>query len=67
MLTKRQKQVLNFIVNYIQKHDYAPSLEEIKRYFNLASVSTAHFHVSTLQNIGYLTKEENRRKSNKIL
>lgn len=63
MLTKRQKQVLDFIKNYINKHDYAPSLEEIKKYLHLTSVSTAHYHVQALQNIGYLRKEENRPRA----
>ena len=42
MLTKKQANVLDFIKNYRAKHDYAPSLEEIKRKFKLAStVETA--------------------------
>jgi len=63
MLTRRQKQVLNFIKEFIQKHDYAPSLEEIKRYLKLSSVSTAHFHVQKLQEDGYLLKGYNRPRS----
>ena len=63
MLTKRQKQVLDFIKNYINKHDYAPSLEEIKKHLHLTSVSTAHYHVQALQNIGYLRKEENQPRA----
>jgi len=59
MLTKRQKQVLDFIKKYIGKYDYAPSLEEIKKHLHLSSVSTAHYHVDALQNMGYLRKEEN--------
>jgi site-specific DNA-methyltransferase (cytosine-N4-specific) len=57
MITKRQKQVLDFIKRYIEKHDYAPSLEEVKKHFSLASASTAHFHVKKLQERGYLQKE----------
>ena len=63
MLTKRQKQVLDFIKKYIGKHDYAPSLEEIKKHLRLSSVSTAHYHVEALQNIGYLRKEENQPRA----
>lgn len=59
MLTKRQKQVLDFIKKFIVKYDYAPSLEEIKKHLRLSSVSTAHYHVDALQNMGYLRKEEN--------
>ncbi len=63
MITKRQKQVLDFIANYQNRKGYAPALEEIRKKFKLASVSTAHFHVSKLHNLGYLTKEENKPRS----
>lgn len=63
MLRKRQKQALDFIKNYKDKHDYAPSLEEIKKYLRLSSVSTAHYHVKALQNMGYLRKEENHPRA----
>lgn len=63
MLTKRQKQVLDFIKSYIDKHDFAPSLEEIKKHLRLSSVSTAHYHVQALQSMGYLQKEENQPRA----
>src|SRR3989338_2971871 len=63
MLTKRQKQALDFIKKYIGQHDYAPSLEEIKKHLRLSSVSTAHFHVKSLQSMGYLQKEKNQPRA----
>lgn len=63
MLTKRQKQVLDFIKTYQSQYEYSPSLEEICKKFKLASVSTAHFHVKRLQEKGLLTKEENQPRS----
>jgi site-specific DNA-methyltransferase (adenine-specific) len=63
MITKRQKQVLNFIKIFINKNGYAPSLEEIAKHLLLSSVSTAHFHVSKLQKLGYLKKQENRPRA----
>lgn len=63
MLTKRQKQVLEFIKKYIAKYDYAPSLEEIKKHLRLSSVSTVHFHVAKLQEAGYLFKEDNQPRA----
>ena len=63
MLTKRQKQVLDYIKKYITKHDYAPSLEEIKKHLRLSSVSTVHYHVQALQNMGYLHKEDNQPRA----
>jgi SOS regulatory protein LexA len=62
-LTKRQKQVFDFITAYKKRKGYAPALEEIQKRFKFASVSTAHFHVSRLRNIGYLTSEENKPRS----
>ena len=63
MLTKRQKQVLDFIKSYKDKRDYAPSLEEIKKHLRLSSVSTAHYHVQALQSLGYLRKENNQPRA----
>lgn len=63
MLTKRQKQILDFVINFISKYDYSPSLEEIKRHFRLRSVATIHEHIETLRSKGYLKKEENQPRS----
>ena len=63
MITKKQKEVLEFIKNYQERREYAPSLEEIKKHFKLASVSTAHFHVKKLQDKGFLIKEEHRPRA----
>ncbi len=63
MVTKRQKQVLDFITDYRNKKGYAPSLDEIRKKLMLSSVSTAHFHVSKLRDLGYLSKEENKPRS----
>ena len=62
MITKRQKQVLDYITSYCKKRSYSPALEEIRKHFKLASVSTAHFHISKLRDAGYLSKEENKPK-----
>lgn len=59
MLTKRRKQVLDFIKSFRDKRGYSPSLEEIKKHFHFASVSTAHHHVKLLDEMGYLKKQEN--------
>lgn len=63
MLTKRPKEVLEFIKKYTAKKKYAPSLEEIRKRFKLASVSTAHFHVKRLQEAGYLQREINQPRA----
>ena len=63
MITKRQKEVLDFIAFFTQENKYAPSLEEIQRHFNLASVSTAHHHVKKLAESGYLKKDEHQARA----
>src|SRR3990167_4194239 len=63
MLTKRQKEVFDFIKIYVVKKGYAPSLADIKKRLKFASVSTAHFHVSKLQDGGYLEKIQHRARA----
>jgi len=63
MVTKRQKQTLDFITDYQGRKGYAPSLDEIRKKLKLSSVSTAHFHVSKLRDLGLLSKEENKPRS----
>ncbi|MBI5152018.1 transcriptional repressor LexA, partial [Candidatus Peregrinibacteria bacterium] len=63
MLTKRQKQVLDFIKSFHELKRFSPSLEEIKKDLKLSSVSTAHHHVRRLQESGYLQKEYNQPRA----
>jgi len=63
MLTKKQTLVLEFLKSYKAKNNYAPSLEDIKQKFKLASVSTAHYYINKLQDAGFLHKEHNQPRS----
>lgn len=63
MITKKQKRVLDYITSYRKKRGYSPALEEIRKHFKLASVSTAHFHVKKLQELGFLEKQYNKPRS----
>ena len=63
MITKKQSQVLDFVKGYRKKHNYAPSLEEIKKKFKLASVSTSHYYIAKLQDAGFLNKEHNQPRA----
>ena len=62
MLTKKQKEVLDFVKKFAKNKGYAPSLDEIKKKFKLASVSTAHFYISKLKQAGYLEKKDNQAR-----
>jgi len=66
MLTKRQKQILDYIKKYIKNHDYSPSLEEIGKHFKLSSVSGVHQHIEALKSKGYLNKIDNQPRTIEI-
>ncbi|MEO8659479.1 MAG: transcriptional repressor LexA [Bryobacteraceae bacterium] len=62
-LTKRQKEVLDFIQNFVNEHGYSPSYEELANGLNLASLATVHKHVSTLESKDYLRRSYNQSRS----
>ena len=57
-LYKRQKQVLNFISQFIQKNNTSPTLQEIATAMGLSSLSTVHEHLATLERKGIIKKYE---------
>jgi SOS-response transcriptional repressor LexA len=66
-LTKRQAEVLNVIINYIEDRGYAPSFREVGELLNLASSSTVFSHLETLKKKGYLTWEPSQSRTLRIL
>src|SRR2546421_8694138 len=62
-LTKRQREILDFLNDFIQQHGYAPSLEEIGRRFGLSSLATVHKHLTNLQEKGFIKRAWNRSRS----
>ena len=62
-LTKKQKQVLDYIKEFVQEHNYAPTYEEIAAGIGLSSPSTIYVHVVNLIVKGYLTKRWNANRS----
>ena len=62
-LTKRQKQVLDFIANFVDEYGYCPSFEEIARGLELASLATVHKHISVLEAKNYLKRGFNQSRS----
>ncbi|MEM2983300.1 MAG: transcriptional repressor LexA [Candidatus Bathyarchaeia archaeon] len=66
-LTRRQKEVIDFVANFIEKKGYSPTLEEIAKGLNLASVATVHKHIANLQEKGALKREWNRGRSLELL
>jgi repressor LexA len=62
-LTKRQREILDYLNDFIQQHGYAPSLEEIGRRFGLSSLATVHKHLTNLQEKGFIKRAWNRSRS----
>jgi repressor LexA len=62
-LTKRQREILDYLNEFIQQHGYAPSLEEIGRRFSLSSLATVHKHLTNLQEKGFIRRAWNRSRS----
>jgi repressor LexA len=66
-ITKRQRQMYDFISDFVQKHSYSPSFEEIGDGMGLSSLATVHKHVSNLETKGLLTRDYNRSRSIDLL
>lgn len=62
-LTKRQKEVLDFLVAFHNKHGYSPSFEEIARSLKLTSLATVHKHITTLERKGFIRRGYNQSRS----
>lgn len=62
-LTRRQKDVLDFIDNYQVKNGYNPSYEEIAHGLKLSSIATVHKHISALAKKNYLSRGANQSRS----
>ena len=62
-LTRRQREIYDFIHRFVDRKGYSPSLEEIGAHFGLSSVATVHKHVQHLVEKGFLRKAWNRSRS----
>jgi repressor LexA len=66
-VTRRQKEVLDFISSFVQRNGYSPSFEEIARGLSLKSLATVHKHITNLQSKGLLQRAHNRSRSIDVL
>ncbi len=66
-LTRRQKQIYDYISLFIDEQGYSPSLEEVGRHFGLSSVATVHKHVSNLVRKGLLRRSWNQNRSIEVV
>jgi repressor LexA len=66
-ITKRQRQIYDFISDFVQKNGYSPSFEEIGGGMGLNSLATVHKHITNLEKKGLLTRDYNRSRSIDLL
>jgi repressor LexA len=66
-LTRRQKQVYDFISGFVDKHGYSPSYEEIGVGLGLSSLATVHKHITNLEEKQLLRRDYNRSRSIDLL
>jgi repressor LexA len=65
-LTKRQKQMVDYLENYIDEHGYAPTLAEVGEYFGLSSLATVHKHLRNLETKGFIRRTHNHSRALEI-
>jgi repressor LexA len=66
-ITKRQRQVYDFISDFVERNQYSPSFEEIGEGLGLSSLATVHKHISNLEKKGLLSRDYNRSRSIDLL
>jgi repressor LexA len=66
-LTKRQREILDFLETYAGAHGFAPSFEEIAERFNYNSLATVHEHLTNLERKGYIRRSYNESRAIEIL
>jgi len=66
-LTKRQKELFDFLDGYLTQHGYAPTLEEIGTRFNLNSLATVHKHLTNLEQKGIIRRTWNHSRAIELI
>jgi repressor LexA len=66
-ITRRQRQVYDYISDFVQRNGYSPSFQEIGEGIGLSSLATVHKHISNLEKKGLLTRDYNRSRSIDLL
>jgi len=66
-LTKRQKQILDYLEEFLTSREYSPTLEEIADHFGMASLNGVYKHLKVLEEKGFIKRLSNRARSIQIL
>jgi repressor LexA len=63
MLSKRQSEIYDFVLEYVDEHGYPPTVREIGEAVGLASPSTVHAHLANLERAGYLRRDPTKPRA----
>ncbi len=63
MLTTRQQEIWDFLVDYVEQHGYPPTVREIGEAVGLASPSTVHAHLANLERAGLLRRDPTKPRA----
>jgi repressor LexA len=63
MLTKRQREIYDYALRYVDRHGYPPTVREIGEAVGLASPSTVHAHLANLERAGYLRRDPTKPRA----
>ena len=66
-LTKRQKEIFDFIKRYSEKHGYPPTVRDIGKAIGLTSSSTVHAHLANLEKVGLLRRDPSKPRAIEVL
>jgi repressor LexA len=66
-LTKRQKELLDFLDGYIQRNGFAPTLDETGRHFGLTSLATVHKHLTNLEHKGFIRRRSGMSRALEVI
>src|SRR5688572_23485849 len=67
MLSKRQSEIYDFVLNYVDEHGYPPTVREIGEAVGLASPSTVHAHLANLERAGYLRRDPTKPRALEVV
>src|SRR5919107_3574584 len=62
-LTKRQREIFDFIKRYSAQHGYPPTVRDIGKAVGLASSSTVHAHLANLEKLGLLRRDPSKPRA----
>jgi repressor LexA len=66
-LTKRQREIFDFVRHYGEEHGYPPTVRDIGKAIGLTSSSTVHAHLANLEKLGVLRRDPTKPRAIEVL